>query len=48
MDSKLLVPSKLLGTGKQTRREEMIEALELEDRAAETRELKKSCMKKER
>lgn len=30
MDSKLLVPSKLLGTGKQTRREEMIEALELE------------------
>lgn len=30
MDSKLLVPSKLLGTGKQTRKEEMIEALELE------------------
>lgn len=30
MDPNLLVPSKLLGTGKQTRREEMIEALELE------------------
>ncbi|CUM49862.1 uncharacterized protein AC631_02660 [Debaryomyces fabryi] len=30
MDPKLFVPSKLLGTGKQTRREEMIEALELE------------------
>lgn len=30
MDTKLLAPSKLLGTGKQTRREEIVEALRLE------------------
>lgn len=30
MDTNLLAPSKLLGTGKQTRREEMVEALQLE------------------
>lgn len=30
IDSDLLVPSKLLGKGKQTRKEEMVEALELE------------------
>lgn len=30
MDTSLLAPSKLLGSGKQTRREEMIEALDLE------------------
>ncbi|ODV68712.1 P-loop containing nucleoside triphosphate hydrolase protein [Hyphopichia burtonii NRRL Y-1933] len=30
IDTDLLAPSKLLGTGKQTRREEMIEALDLE------------------
>ncbi|KAM9915950.1 hypothetical protein OXX80_013778, partial [Metschnikowia pulcherrima] len=30
MDTRTLAPSKLLGQGKQTRKEEMIEALELE------------------